>query len=116
MKKLILPILLGLLPFLLFGQREIKGTVIGEYSNPLYGINVHIKGTNIHTSTNNNGEFILNVKNDRSFVISFSSMTTVPAEREIPSGTKDFSMKIQLQDKILGLPAIDIIGAKKLSV
>jgi hypothetical protein len=40
---------------------DIKGRIVNENGEPVAGASVKIKGTNIGTSTNENGEFALNV-------------------------------------------------------
>lgn len=92
-------------------QRSIKGVVSDELNNPIYGVNVSIKGTNLQVSTDDEGTFSFEINNYGKLSLFFSSLSSVATEREIPAGTQPYTLHIVLQEKVLGLPTIDIVGA-----
>ena len=64
-------ILIFYLPTLLLAQ-TLKGTVTDKNNRPIEAVNIAIVGGSEGTSTNNFGEYLLNIKPNRSFVISFT--------------------------------------------
>ncbi len=92
-------------------QRIIEGEVKDEFNNPIYGVSVSVKGTSLKTITDENGKFSLELKNNGNISLFFTSMTTISTERFIPSGEDNYFIKVKLQEKTLGLPEIDIVGA-----
>ena len=59
------------LPTLLFSQ-TLKGIVTDKNNAPIEAVNISIMGSKGGISTNHLGEYQLNIKPNRSFVISFS--------------------------------------------
>ncbi|MBI1836884.1 MAG: TonB-dependent receptor plug domain-containing protein [Flavobacteriia bacterium] len=59
-----------LLCFVSLGQREISGTVLSETKNePIFGVNVKIKGTIIGTMSDDKGQFIITVRDDKDTLV-----------------------------------------------
>ena len=44
-----------------FGQ-TIQGTIFDENKNPVMGVSIYLDGTTIETSTDENGKYIINLK------------------------------------------------------
>lgn len=65
-----------------FAQKQVTGHVKDERDLPLAGITVSVKNTNIATSTNNAGEFTLQVPADRNILL-FSGVGYRPIELAI---------------------------------
>ena len=82
-KKQILLLPLLLLTISVFAQREISGVIKDDTSNPLAGVSVVVKGTNLGTNTDSEGKFRLGVpQSATTLVISFIGFAT--QEVEIP--------------------------------
>lgn len=60
---------LFLMPFLVFSQ--IKGTVTDENGNPLSNVNIYIKDTYSNTTTNEKGNFSINLKKEGTYTVLF---------------------------------------------
>ena len=76
-------ILIFCLPTLLLAQ-TLKGTVTDKNNRPIEAVNIAIVGGSEGTSTNNFGEYILNIRPNRSFVISFTFIGYQPIKIRIP--------------------------------
>src|SRR5665213_2694703 len=69
-KTIVLFCILMLSAFFVSAQNHsVKGRVTGPDGNSLPGITVQVKGTNIATPTNTNGEFELNVPSNSTLVL-----------------------------------------------
>ncbi len=91
----------------------IKGTVVDQNGDPVPGANVYVKGKNVQTITDINGNFSLNCESEDVIVISFIGFLT----QELPANS-DLS-NILLPEDIAGLEEIVVVGAgtqKKVSV
>ena len=102
MKKII--ILLAILLFATmqgaFAQRTITGKVINaEDKLGMAGVYVVVKGTTTATTTDDNGNFMLNVPNDATIVVSFIGFKTV----ELPVENQTlFEIMLQTDANVLG--------------
>lgn len=92
-------------------QRIIEGEVKDEFNAPITGVSVSVKGAAIRTMTDENGKFSLELKNKGNISLFFTGLTTISTERFIPSGEEPYFISVKLQEKTLGLPEIDIVGA-----
>ena len=70
-------------PNLMFAQ-TLKGIVTDKNNAPIEAVNVSIIGKQIGTSTNKKGEYQLNLKANRSFVINFTFIGYEPIKIRIP--------------------------------
>ena len=73
---------------------------------------IYIKGTDIRVISDTDGYFSLPLKDTKDHVLITNSYNTVSAIRDIPAGEGNYEMDIQLSYKLLGLPEVDIVGAK----
>ncbi len=71
------------LPTLLFAQ-TLKGVVSDKNNAPIEAVNVSIVGGKIGVSTNEEGEYTLDLKANRSYLISFSFIGYHPVKIRIP--------------------------------
>ena len=55
---------------------RITGTVSGDNGEPLSGVSVQVKGSDIGTTTNNKGEYTLTVQDSATLVFSYIGYTT----------------------------------------
>ena len=83
-----------------FAQKTITGKVIsGENGQGIPGASVAVKGTVTGITTNENGNFVLNVPNDTTIVVSYMGFKTV----EIPVGNQNrFDITLQTDVNVLG--------------
>jgi TonB-linked SusC/RagA family outer membrane protein len=87
-------------------QRTISGTVTGTGNEPLAGVTVLVKGTNIGTLTDVSGKFTLSVPpNAKTLVISFIGMTS--KEIEIGAG---LVYDVTLSQTTVNLDEVVVIG------
>ena len=93
-------------------SRVISGTVVDEDNKAMANIVIYIKGTDIRVISDTDGYFSLSLKDTKDHVLITNSYNTVSAIRDIPAGEGIYEMEIQLSYKLLGLPEVDIVGAK----
>jgi len=87
-------------------QRQINGKVTDKTGNPLVGVTVSIKGSSNGTSTNQNGEYTLNIVGTGN-ILAFS-LVGFRAE-EVAIGTQT-TINIDLEDEISGLDEVIVVG------
>ncbi len=87
-------------------QRKISGNVADKNGEPLVGVTIMIKGTDIGTTTDYNGDFKITITDDNAvLVFSFIGFVT----QEI--STSDVSMlSVKLEQDIAGLDEVVVIG------
>jgi len=104
--KQILLSMLMLLPFAMFAQQTVKGKVLEKSTGqPLPGVNIVVKGTTNGTTTDFDGAFSLNVK-DQNAVLVFSYLGYKTQE---VAASGNF-MTISLEDNAQALNEVLIIG------
>ena len=76
---------------------KITGKVTDQNGKPLSAASVQVKGTNIGTSTNANGEFTITVPDNATIVISYVGLES----KEIAIGTEtNYNISLNFTDKI----------------
>jgi TonB-linked SusC/RagA family outer membrane protein len=85
---------------------DVKGRVVNENGEPVAGASVKIKGTDIGTSTNENGEFTLNVS-DSNMVLVISGTNIETVEVKINART---NLTFTVKTKISKLDEIQIVA------
>ena len=101
-------ILLLFMSLHLFAQgRKVTGKITSARDNqPLPGVTVQLKGTNTATTSDEGGNFSINVVSDESvLVFSFTGMQNV--EQRVGSGN---SLTIQLQASASALGEVVVVG------
>src|SRR5690606_17072688 len=79
-------------------QRTIHGKVTNEKGEPIPGITVTVKGTNIATKTDTNGDYQINVPSANDILL-FTGIGLAPQERQIEaSGTVNVTLKEMLSN------------------
>jgi TonB-linked SusC/RagA family outer membrane protein len=92
--------------FPLFAFCQVTGTIKDEHNVPLQGITVTVKGTNIATISNDQGQFELKIS-QKTAMIRFTATNVDPLEIEW-AGQKD--LKIELNTRINKLDEVQIIA------
>jgi TonB-linked SusC/RagA family outer membrane protein len=87
-------------------SRKITGTVIDEKEEPLIGVTVKIKGTQIGTITDINGHFEISINNSKD-ILEFSYIGYISQEQTV--GTKD-ALQIVLQEDLKLLDEVVVVG------
>jgi TonB-linked SusC/RagA family outer membrane protein len=106
MKNWIFLIVVSLTTSIAFSQNTVTGTVLDDNNLPIPSANVLIKGTNLGTVTNFDGEFILeNVEIDQTIVFSYVGFTT----QEIIYKGQD-TLDVQLVTSAEALDEVVVIG------
>lgn len=103
-------LIVTLISFLFFqlplvAQNIIKGVVVDEFSVPIIGATVQVKGTNNGTITDIDGKFQLNAKNKAIIQVSYIGYTTVT----MPS-LQGKEMHIVLKEESRNLEEVVVIG------
>nr|WP_299215021.1 VIT domain-containing protein [uncultured Allomuricauda sp.] len=83
----------------------VSGTVLDADNNPLPGVNVMVKGTTNGTSTDFDGNFIINAEKDEELVISYLGYTTL----NTVIGGSD-SISVSLEEDEAHLDEVVVIG------
>lgn len=79
-------------------QRTVTGTVTDEEGQPIEGVTVAVKGSNVATTTDEKGEYSLNITSDASILV-FSNVGFIPVEKVVGSQkTVDVVMVAQIDD------------------
>ena len=90
-------------------ERKITGVVSDNQGEPLIGVTVLIKGTNVGTSTDINGEYTLKVPEGyNTLVYSFIGMIS----KEVPIGDQN-SIDITLEEDITGVEEVIVVAYGK---
>jgi len=87
---------------------EIKGVVLDQFGTPLPGANVVVKGTTKGTQTDFDGNFVLNVDDDKAILlVSYIGFETV----EIVVGNKT-NITVTLKEAVASLDEIVMVGSR----
>ncbi|SEW37346.1 TonB-linked outer membrane protein, SusC/RagA family [Chitinophaga sp. YR573] len=107
LKVPLIGICLLLLPYVLFAQVKLSGKVTDKKTNtPVPGVVVREKGSKQGTTTNDKGQFTLELKTaNPSVLVSFVGFQS----QEIKVGNKS-TLDIQLQEDVKGLNDVVVIG------
>ncbi len=107
MRKLILTLLLNtMLISVALSQRSVSGKVIGGTDSGLPGVSVIVKGTNLGTSTDVNGDYTLQIPEDaQTLVFSFIGFGT----QEETIGTRSV-IDVTLHEDIRQLGEVVVVG------
>lgn len=90
----------------LLQPRKITGTITNEEGEPLVGVSVVVRGTNVGTVTNLSGEYEIEVPgDDATLIFSFVGML----KQEIPVGEKT-EISIILQEDVRVLSEVVVVG------
>lgn len=91
--------------FLFAQEREIRGVVKDSYGDPIIGVNVMVKGTNIGAATDLDGNYTVSVpENARFFQVSYIGMKDI----EVPI-TGDL-VNITMEEDVASLDELVVIG------
>lgn len=85
----------------------LKGTVVDDYGEPIIGVHVVVKGTQNGASTDLDGHFSLNVKENKPTVVTFSFIGLKSREVKMTPGKLE---KIVLQDDQTLLEEVVVTG------
>lgn len=102
---LLISSLLFISSYQLFSQQVLKGKITDKKNTPLAGATVEVKGTNNGTTSDANGNFILNVNRDDIIEVSFVGYQT----QEVTVGNKT-ELNISLKEIIKTLDDVVVIG------
>ena len=93
-------------------SQKIKGTVVDIQGEPLIGVNVLVKGTTIGVITDFDGNFELNVpENKKDISISYIGYKT--QEIHLTNKTKDLKIILEEDAKVLGEVVITAMGIER---
>ncbi|WP_342648376.1 SusC/RagA family TonB-linked outer membrane protein [Mucilaginibacter sp. CSA2-8R] len=97
MKKILLSFLLLVLTGAVFAQtRTITGTITSSDKNePLVGVTIQVKGSNVATQTDVNGKYSIRVTNAQNVVLSVRYVGYTYQERTLRIGENNFDAKLE---------------------
>jgi len=90
--RLLIPLLLW--ANFILAQDQLTGNIKAKDGTPLVGATVVIKGTNLYTVADLNGDFKLEVKKELPFVVRISSVGFIPQELEVTSLATNLDIKL----------------------
>lgn len=93
-------------------QRQVSGTVLDQFGNPIPEVSIMLKGTKLGTQTDFNGNFKINVSEPENILV-FSYLGYVTLEVVVGDKTK---INVTLKEEATKLEEIIITGYQKLSV
>lgn len=85
---------------------DVQGSVLDNQGEPLIGVSVHIKGTDIGTMTDIDGRFILDLHGERNTLV-FSYVGYETKEQEVQRGT---NINITLEESTQFLEEVVVVG------
>lgn len=92
-------------PLLAGAQGFVKGTVTDESGNPLIGVTIMVKGTNVGTLTNIDGNYTIKSGPNDELVFSYVGMTTKTVKVNGKS-----TINVELQENSVGLDELVVVG------
>ena len=92
-----------------FAQLTVTGRVQSKSGEPLIGVNVIEKGTTNGTITDMDGNFVLNVQQGATLVISFVGYKT----KEVKVGTAPLDITLEEDSKVLSEVVVTALGIKR---
>lgn len=89
---------------------QVKGKVTDENGNPLAAVSIHIENTYIGTTTNETGEYFLDIKKQGTFVIVFQYLgfKSQKIKSEFDNTIKTLDVKLQEENIELNTVVIDV--------
>lgn len=90
--RLLIPLLLW--ANFILAQDQLTGNVKAKDGTPLVGATVVIKGTNLYTVADINGDFKLEAKKELPFVVRISSVGFIPQDLEVTSLATNLEVKL----------------------
>ncbi len=91
----------------LFAQRTITGVVYDENSQPIPGVNVFLRDATVGTITDEEGEFTLDIPEDRSVTLVFSFVGYSTQEIIVENQSR---VEVSLEPDYVGLDEVVVIG------
>ena len=101
---------LMMLPMMAFAASKVTGTVTDSNGDPLIGVSVIIKGTQMGTQTNIDGEYSINASSGD--VLKFSYIGYTTQEIKVASATS-INVTMQEDNKVLDEVVVTALGIKR---
>ena len=101
---------LMMLPMMAFAASKVTGTVTDSNGDPLIGVSVIIKGTQMGTQTNIDGEYSINASSGD--VLKFSYIGYTTQEIKVASATT-INVTMQEDNKVLDEVVVTALGIKR---
>ncbi len=98
-------LVLLLIPFAMFAQNTVQGTVVYGDGEPIIGAAVQVKGTTVGTITDFDGNFSLSASSDATLVISYLGFVT----QEVPLKGRT-NVKVSLKEDTQALEEVVVVG------
>ena len=114
MNKLKYSILLVFLPFLGFSQTNlIQGNVKDKVGEPIPGVTILVKGTSIGTTTDIDGNFVIDTKDQKLGIIKFSYLGFSNKEIRFNENLKEIDVILDESIEQLDAVVITALGIKR---
>ncbi len=104
-------LVLSFLSTVSFAQNvDVKGKVTSSNGEPIYGVNIVVKGTNQGTVTNDKGDYSISVKKGATLTFSYIGF----AAKEVAVGNNSvINVALEAQDNVLNEVVVTALGIKK---
>ena len=89
--------------------QEIKGKVVDESGNPLIGVNIQVKGTNVGTITDIDGQFSIKALKSDKLIISYIGY----AMKEVPASENPLNIVLKENTEKLDEVVVTALGIKR---
>jgi TonB-linked SusC/RagA family outer membrane protein len=110
LRTVITVLLFCLAPVLLFGQTKIGGTVTDENQQPLPGVSVLVKGTQIGAFTDVNGHYTISANKGQTLVFKYVGYSP----QQITVGDDNtYNLNFKAESKVLNEVVVTALGIKK---
>lgn len=107
LKKTALVFVAFVLPFLIYAQVSVSGTVIDPRNNPVAGVSIRLKNSNVGTTTDASGKFSLSIPGT-SGIIEITSVGYQPQSMTVNASSGE--LKVSLVDDVSNLNEVVITG------
>ncbi len=108
MNRLVLTLLTLLIPFMLFAQTKLSGTILDNHGKPVPGANVFIKDTYDGITTDATGKFSFTTDETGEKILSASFLGFENHEQKVTLEGKEINLKISLKEKTSELNTVTI--------
>ena len=94
--------------FSIYSFSQIIGNIKGTDGNPLAFVNIYIEGTYIGTTSNDEGNYELNISDNKSVIIVFKYLGYKTIKKELSTDTFPITLDISLEEEKITLDEVII--------
>ncbi len=106
MKKIICSLVFASIAFMTYGQVSINGSVTDQNNNPLMGVDVYIETLHTGTTTDVDGNYILNKIPHGTFTITYSYIGFKTVQKELELHKNQTDVNVVLEESIFNMDEV----------